>query len=107
MVGPQRFSDLRRRLSGVSTSVLTERLAALGAFEVIAREELPPPAASVVYRLTAHGEAFRPILIDLVRWGVRWLGRPIDADHFEPSWLRLALDAFAAPAPTPALRYAL
>jgi DNA-binding HxlR family transcriptional regulator len=107
MVGPQRFSDLKRRLAGVSTSVLSERLAALEAFEVITQAELPPPGAVRVYQLTPHGAAFRPILLDLARWGLHWLSAPSTGDHFETGWLRLGLEAFAAPAPTPARRFAL
>lgn len=106
-LGPQRFSDLRRRLAGVSASVLAERLAALERFEVIETAELPPPAASRVYRLTAHGEAFRPVLAALLRWGLRWMGAPSEGDHFEPDWLRFVLQTFAAPGPTPARRYEL
>ena len=107
MLGPQRFSDLKRRLAGISTSVLAERLAALEGYGVVEPDELPPPAAARVYRLTPHGEASRPVLLALARWGLRWLG-PMDADdHFEPEWLRLSLEAFAAPGPTPARRFEL
>jgi DNA-binding HxlR family transcriptional regulator len=106
-LGPQRFSDLRRRIAGVSTSVLSERLAALEGYGVIAQEELPPPAAARVYRLTPRGESARPVLLALARFGLHWLG-PIGAgDHFEADWLRLSLEAFAAPGPTPARRFEL
>lgn len=107
MLGPQRFSDLKRRLAGVSTSVLSGRLAALEAYGVVAQAELPPPAAARVYQLTPHGEAFRPVLLELARWGLRWLRAPGKGDHFEPDWLRLSLQAFAAPGPTPARRFEL
>jgi DNA-binding HxlR family transcriptional regulator len=103
--GPQRFSDLKRRLAGVSTSVLAERLAELERAGVVAREELPPPAAARVYKLTPHGEAARPVLLSLAQWGLHWLGEMSEGDHFEPEWLRLSLEAFSAPGPTPARRY--
>ena len=106
-VGPQRFGELKRRLAGVSTSVLAERLAALEAYGVIAQAELPPPASVRVYQLTEHGEAFRPVLLELARWGMRWLRAPDAGDHFEPDWVRLALQAFAAEGPTPARRFEL
>jgi DNA-binding HxlR family transcriptional regulator len=107
LLGPQRFSDLKRRLAGVSTSVLTERLSELEGFGVIAREDLPPPAAARVYKLTPQGEAVRPVLLALAQWGLHWLGEMVEDDHFEPAWLRLSLEAFAAPGPTPARRYEL
>ena len=107
MLGPQRFSDLRRRLRGISTSVLAERLAALEAAGVVAPSELPPPAPARVYGLTAHGEAFRPVLLELARWGLFWLRPPAAGDHFEPDWLRLSLRAFAAPGSLPPRRFEL
>jgi DNA-binding HxlR family transcriptional regulator len=107
MLGPQRFSDLRRRLAGISTSVLAERLGALEGYAVVEAADLPAPACVRVYRLTAQGEALRPILSALARWGLFWLRPPGAGDHFEPDWLRLALEAFAAPGPTPARRFEL
>jgi DNA-binding HxlR family transcriptional regulator len=107
MVGPQRFGELKRRLAGVSTSVLAERLAALEEYGVVATAELPPPASVRVYQLTEHGEAFRPVLFELARWGVRWLRPPDAGDHFEPDWIRLALQAFGSAGPTPERRYEL
>lgn len=107
MLGPQRFGALRRRLAGVSTSVLSERLSALEGFGVIAQEELPPPAAARVYRLTPRGESARPVLLALARFGLHWLGPMSGGDHFEVDWLRLGLEAFAAPGPTPARRFEL
>ena len=83
MLGPQRFSDLKRRLRGISTSVLAERLAALEAADVVEPSQLPPPAPARLYRLTAHGEAARPVLDALVRWGLFWLRPPEPGDHFE------------------------
>jgi DNA-binding HxlR family transcriptional regulator len=105
MVGPQRFSDLKRRLGGVSPSVLTERLSAMEGLGLIAPDALPPPAASRVYRLTPRGESARPVLLELARFGLHWLSAPEAGDHFEPDWLRVSLEAYAVPGPTPAHRY--
>lgn len=102
LVGPQRFSDLRRRLPGLSSSVLATRLARLEALEIVVREELPPPAASTVYTLTEHGRALQPVLREAMRWGVRFLGAPMAGDHFEPDWIPLAFRFFARSEATPA-----
>lgn len=107
MVGPQRFSDLRRRLPGVSSSVLAERLERLERRGIVRRGQLPPPAASAVYELDAAGEALLPVVAELLRWGTRWLLPPVPGDHFEPDWVVVALRAFAAPGPTPPWRFEL
>ena len=52
MPGPRRFTDLIDGLPGISRNLLTERLRALERNGVIARQELPPPAARQVYELT-------------------------------------------------------
>jgi len=106
-VGPQRFSDLRRRLPGLSSSVLTDRLAGLEEQGVIARGELPPPAAATVYELTQDGRALEPALFALTRWGARFLDSPAPGDHVEPDWLGVAVGACARTGPTPAHRFEL
>jgi len=76
IAGPQRFSDLKERLPGVSSSVLAGRLVRLEEKGLIAKRELPAPAASTVYELAEAGRALRPALIELLRWGMRFLGEP-------------------------------
>lgn len=100
--GPQRFSDLRRRLPGLSSSVLATRLARLEELGVVERRVLEPPAASTVYELTETGRALEPALRELIRWGVRFLGAPQPEDHIEPEWVRLALRVFARHEASPA-----
>jgi DNA-binding HxlR family transcriptional regulator len=106
-VGPQRFTDLRRRLPGLSSSVLAARLDRLGRAGVIAQRELPPPAASLVYELTETGHALQPAIKELIRWGVRLLGLPRAGDHFEPDWPLVAMDLFARRDASPPRRFAL
>jgi len=94
-VGPKRFSDLKSALNGVSPSVLTDRLAKLEERGIARRRELPPPAASVVYELDEAGRALRPLLVELMRWGVRFLGAPGPDDRIRPEWLLLGFQVFA------------
>jgi hypothetical protein len=68
-------------------------------------ETLPPPAASQVYRLTPRGESARAVLLEMARFGLHWLGARAPGDHFEPDWLRLSLESFAVPGPTPELGF--
>jgi DNA-binding HxlR family transcriptional regulator len=107
LVGPQRFSDLRRRLPGVSSSVLAERLERLERRGIVRRAQLPPPAASAVYELDEAGQALLPVVTELLRWGARWLLPPVPGDHFEPDWPLVALRAFALAGPTPERRFEL
>jgi DNA-binding HxlR family transcriptional regulator len=106
-VGPPRFSDFRRRLPGISSSMLADRLTALESQEVIARRELEPPAASTVYELTPNGRALGPALIELTKWGARFLANSQPGDHVEPDWLGLAVSAFGKREPTLPRRFEL
>jgi DNA-binding HxlR family transcriptional regulator len=72
LLGPQRFSDLRRALAGASSNMLTDRLRELEANGVVARRRLPAPAASSVYELTPSGRELEPILLALGNWGGRF-----------------------------------
>ncbi len=94
-LGPKRFSDLKSALNGVSPSVLADRLARLEERNIVSRRELPPPAASIVYELDEAGRALRPLLAEMTRWGVRFMGAPDPADSFRPEWLLLGLQVFA------------
>jgi DNA-binding HxlR family transcriptional regulator len=72
LLGPQRFSDLRRSLPTASSNMLTDRLRELEGRGVLQRRVLPPPAGSVVYELTASGRELEPIVLALGAWGLRF-----------------------------------
>lgn len=69
LLGPQRFSDLRGALPGVSSNLLTDRLRELEARGVVRRRLLPPPAGSSVYELTDRGHRLEAVLDALGEWG--------------------------------------
>ena len=71
MLGPKRFSDLRRDLPGISANVLTQRLEGLAEAGVLVRRRLPPPSSAQVYELTPWGYEAEPILQVLGRWAAR------------------------------------
>ena len=101
--GPLRYSDLLARLEGCATNVLAARLRELEQAGVVAREKLPPPAASTVYTLTPAGEGLRPVLTALALWGARTIGPPPDDTVLRPGWLVRALQMALVPVAPPDL----
>src|SRR6202012_4603508 len=71
LLGPKRFTDLRAGLPRVGPDMLAARLRELEDAGVVARGELPPPAASKIYELTEWGAELAPVLLALGRWGSR------------------------------------
>jgi len=71
MLGPRRFSGLRRDLPGLSANVLTQRLTELEARGIVEKTMLPPPANVHVYGLTPWGYEAEIIIRELGRWAVR------------------------------------
>lgn len=69
LLGPKRFSDLRRGLPKVSAEVLAQRLRDLEQAGVVHREALPALGAVLVYNLTLRGAALEPVVLALGRWG--------------------------------------
>jgi DNA-binding HxlR family transcriptional regulator len=97
LLGPKRFTDLRRGLPGIGTNVLAARLKELERADVVARRKLPPPAASTVYELTDYGRALEGPLLALGRWGARSLGQREQGQSLRSEWLAVALNAFFRP----------
>ena len=71
MVGPKRFTDLRRGLPGIPTNILTSRLKELERDGIIERRVLPRPEGSVVYDLTGYGRELEDSVVALSRWGAK------------------------------------
>jgi DNA-binding HxlR family transcriptional regulator len=69
ILGPKRFTDLRRGLPHIGPDVLAQRLRELEAAGVLRRRTLAPPAGSRVYELTDRGRALEPVLLALGTWG--------------------------------------
>lgn len=98
LLGPKRFTDLKAGLPHASPNVLSQRLHELEESGVIERRQLPPPAASMVYELTAWGRELEPVVLALGRWGSR--ATPVPKGELGVDALMIALqttfDAAAA-----------
>src|ERR687890_1706348 len=93
--GPRRFVDLLDGLPGVSRNLLTGRLRALEAAGIIARRELPPPAARQVYELTDDGRDLAVAMAPLIAWGSRRLGDRREGESFRALWPAVAMAGLA------------
>lgn len=71
LLGPKRYTDLRRGLPNASPNVLSQRLDELERAGIIRRRKLPPPAGSRVYELTDWGLELEPIVLSLGRWAAQ------------------------------------
>lgn len=95
LLGPKRFSDLLEGLPGIGRNLLASRLRHLEAEGLVQRRILPPPGAARVYELTEEGQALRPAMTELSRWGVRRLGEPGPDRAFRPAWAIFPLSYMA------------
>nr|WP_052338354.1 helix-turn-helix domain-containing protein [Luteimonas huabeiensis] len=68
MPGTQRFSDLRRRIGGVSERMLAQTLQALEGDGMIVRRAYPVVPPRVEYTLTALGEEAAVKVRELADW---------------------------------------
>ena len=77
--GPRRFSEIRRRIQGISQKMLTQTLRALERDGLVTRTvhaEVPP---RVVYELTEAGRTLQEPLAALQAWAVEHYGQVSEA----------------------------
>jgi DNA-binding HxlR family transcriptional regulator len=74
--GSARYSDLLAGLPGIATNLLGDRLTDLEERGLVVREELPPPTAATVFRLTDRGRELEDVIAAFGRWA-----RPLMSDR--------------------------
>ncbi len=89
-----RYTDLRAGLPGIASNLLSERLRDLESAGIVAREEAPAPIATTLYRLTDRGEALRPVIRELGRWGVPFLASARSSDEVRGHWIGLPAEIY-------------
>jgi DNA-binding HxlR family transcriptional regulator len=90
--GACRYTDLRNGLPGIASNLLAARLRELEKAGVITREDAPPPIATSLFRLTPRGEQLKPMLDDLMRWGLPLMSEQPVEDAVRSHWLAGALE---------------
>jgi DNA-binding HxlR family transcriptional regulator/putative sterol carrier protein len=93
--GPRRFTDLVEGLPGISRKLLSDRLRDLERDGLIARTDLPPPAARQVYELTDEGRELAAATTPLIDWGSKRLGKRGRGQDFRVRWSAVGMWALA------------
>lgn len=70
-----RYNELRRRVRGITNTMLTKSLRELESDGIVRREEEDSVPPKVKYYLTEDGEDLLPALNDLYAWGKRQQAR--------------------------------
>ncbi len=70
--GPQRFGQLKRRVSGISAKMLTERLRTLEGAGLVRRDYEATIPPKVTYSLTRRGHELDEVMGKLAEIGTRW-----------------------------------
>lgn len=68
------FSDLEKRIDGISAKVLSESLSDLNRAGVVDRRVRSEQPIRVDYSLTERGEALEPVVESVLVWGTNYLG---------------------------------
>lgn len=74
--GPAGFAELSRAVSGISDSVLAERLVELQGAALVTRRVDAGPPVTVNYALSESGSALVPVLHQLGSWAREFLSSP-------------------------------
>jgi DNA-binding HxlR family transcriptional regulator len=68
----RRFSELLETVPGISSRVLSQRLAELEKAGLVTRKVYPEAPVRVEYSLTAVGRALAPTMAGFAKWAYRW-----------------------------------
>lgn len=90
LTGPKRYSELQDQLDGIGTNLLATRLRELVEHGIARKTDDG-------YALTETGEALRPIVHALIRWGHRFRHLAPEVALSRPEWDMLALEAAFRP----------
>ena len=104
LLGPKRFTDLRRGLPRIPTNVLSSRLKELEEAGIVSRRILPRPSTGIVYELTECGRELEDVVLRLDLWGAKTMRQPRPEDTVNTDSVLLGLRALFQPEAARGLR---
>ncbi|MBF2475663.1 helix-turn-helix transcriptional regulator [Listeria seeligeri] len=69
--GTKRFSELKRRVPGITQKMLTNQLRELEKEDIIIRKVYPEVPPKVEYSISEYGKSLEPILTAMHEWGTK------------------------------------
>lgn len=89
--GAARYTELQHGLPGIATNMLVNRLREMEESGLVEREELPPPVAATVFRLTPRGEALQDVIAAFGKWAAPMMAEGQGDDETRPHWLAMPI----------------
>lgn len=71
--GPQRFTELQKKMNDVNSKTITTHLRELEDLKIISRVVYPEVPPRVVYSLTDYGKALFPVYDAMLNWSIYYL----------------------------------
>ena len=107
-LGATRFSEFQKYLPKISPSLLNARLRLLEQHGIIVRRRIPAKRG-FEYQLSPAGKALKPVLMELGKWGMRWVHEGLSEEHLNVVTLMreiaVALDTNELPARDSVLQF--
>lgn len=72
-MGTLRFTELQKRLTGITQATLTKQLKYLESYGIVNRHVYPEVPPKVEYSLTKIGMEFLPVLTQFKVWGEKYI----------------------------------
>lgn len=95
--GSRSYSQLAESLPGMGTNLLAARLRQLESDDLIERERVIGMRKRRLYRLTERGRMIEPVLVEMVRFGLRSGIKGSGSDYSRPAWAVLSSRAVFRP----------
>ena len=101
LLGDRTFRELQDALPGLSPSLRTSRLGEPADDGLLVRNNAPRRSKKVTYSLTDAGRSLEKVIVELIRWGTRWMLTGPGSDVVDGRSAPLALRALLEDHPSP------